>query len=438
MNTTAVRVRFAPSPTGPLHIGSVRTALFNWLFARHHNGTYLLRVEDTDRVRSTPEFLQAQLNALSWLGIEADEEPTIQSSGLARHQEVMDQLVARDVLYEKEGALWFRVPTDVESVSFTDLIRGKITVPLNTVDDFVVRRSDGSPIYNFCVVVDDQDMAITHVIRGEDHISNTIKQLLLYEVFGWQAPQFAHLPLIVNSAGAPLSKRDGITDVDRYKQAGYLSDALLNYLVRLGWAHGDQEIFSREEMMQLFSLGGVGKKAAVFDADKLSWVNQQHLMKRSAKELVNELIALELAPSESTTILGMPSVQAEAYIELYKARAVTLTALADAVTQLAHAPASTTLPNEAPWLTPNTGRLLHQFVQAIQDTTSWDKQTLLAAGRQVVGAANVGLAQLGQPLRFALVGSTSSPGIFDIMAIMGRDESMARIHNLEELLRSSS
>ena len=233
MTTSSVRVRFAPSPTGSLHIGNVRAALFNWLFARHHGGTFLLRIEDTDRARSTQEYVDAQRDALAWLGLVADEEPTIQSNNFERHREVITQLQHRDVLYEKDGALWFRMPTDVESISFTDLIRGKITVPLNTIDDFVVRRSDGTPIYNFCVVVDDTDMQITHVIRGEDHISNTIKQILLYQALAWQPPQFAHLPLIVNAAGAPLSKRDGITDVAKYQQAGFLPEALLNYLVRL-------------------------------------------------------------------------------------------------------------------------------------------------------------------------------------------------------------
>ena len=267
--TSPIRVRFAPSPTGFLHIGNVRAALFNWLFARHHKGTFLVRVEDTDKVRSTEQFLQAQLKALDWLGLTYDEPAVIQSTRIARHQQFLTLLCDKDILYAKDGALWFRVPRDTESVSFTDLIRGRITVPLDTVDDFVVRRSDGSPIYNFCVVIDDADMRISHVIRGEDHISNTIKQVLLYQALGWKAPQFAHLPLIVNGAGAPLSKRDGITDIDRYREQGYLPEAILNYLVRLGWAHGDKEIFSVAEMIRLFTLGGVGKKAAVFDAQSL-------------------------------------------------------------------------------------------------------------------------------------------------------------------------
>lgn len=436
MSTPApMRVRFAPSPTGLLHIGNVRAALFNWLFARHHKGTFLLRIEDTDKVRSTDEFLQAQLNALNWLGLVCDEPPVIQSRNIGRHQEYLGKLYDEGVLYQKDGALWFKVPRDIESISFTDLIRGRITVPLDTVDDFVVRRSDGSPIYNFCVVIDDTDMSITHVIRGEDHISNTIKQILLYNALGWKAPQFAHLPLIVNAAGAPLSKRDGITDIDRYRQEGYLPEAMLNYLVRLGWAHGDKEIFSTAEMIQLFTLGGVGKKAAVFDAQKLAWVNQQHIMGLTGDDLVERLRGLGLV-EDGPTVLGYSLEQARAYIELYKSRVTTLTELADSVRKLVAPPVIDHIPSDASWITPNTGRLLHQFLQDVQNLSDWEKQSLLAAGRAVVQAAGVGLAHLGQPLRFALVGTISSPGIFDIMAIMGRDESIARMTTFEELLRT--
>jgi glutamyl-tRNA synthetase len=278
-------------------------------------------------------------------------------------------------------------------------------------------------------------MAITHVIRGEDHISNTIKQLLLYSALGWKAPQFAHLPLIVNASGAPLSKRDGVTDIDRYRQDGYLPEAMLNYLVRLGWSHGDKEIFSIAEMTQLFTLGGVGKKAAVFDAHKLAWVNQQHIMRLTCDELMERLRGLGLIDNTPTT-LGSSSEQARAYIELYKSRVTTLTELADSVRQLAAPPVIDHIPSDAPWLTPNTGRLLHQFLQEITSISDWEKPALLAAGRTVVQAADVGLALLGQPLRFAMVGSVSSPGIFDIMAIMGREQSMARITAFEELLRS--
>lgn len=431
-----VRVRFAPSPTGLLHIGNVRAALFNWLFARHHKGTFLLRIEDTDKVRSTEEFLQAQLKALEWLGLTCDEPPVIQSKNIERHHTYLQKLLEQEVLYEKDGALWFRVPRNIESVSFTDLVRGRITVPLDTVDDFVVRRSDGSPIYNFCVVIDDTDMAITHVIRGEDHISNTVKQLLLYQALGWKSPQFAHLPLIVNAAGAPLSKRDGITDIDRYRQSGYLAEAVLNYLVRLGWSHGDKEIFSVAEMIQLFTLGGVGKKAAVFDMQKLAWVNQQHMMTLTSEELAERLRGLDLIEKDST-ILGFAPIQARAYLELYKSRVTTLTELADSVRKLVAPPVYDHIPSDASWLTPNTGRLLHQFLEKLETVSDWQKQTLLEAGRSVVKAAGVGLALLGQPLRFAMVGSTSSPGIFDIMAIMEKEECLARIRLFEELLRST-
>lgn len=436
MSSPAIRVRFAPSPTGSLHIGSVRSALFNWLFARHHGGAFLIRVEDTDKARSTRDFMDAQLAAFEWLGLTPDEPPVIQSERNDRHQEVLAQLLKADVLYEKEGALWFRVSRTVESHSFVDLIRGGITVPTETIDDFVVRRSDGSPIYNFCVVVDDHDMQISHVIRGEDHISNTFKQLMLYAALGWDTPQFAHVPLIVNSEGSPLSKRDGITDVARYQQNGFLADALLNYLARLGWSHGDKEIFSRAEMIQLFTLGGVGKKAAVFDTAKLCWVNQQHMMACSAQQLHSQLVALGLCQNDGQDeVLGLPAVQAHAYLELYKSRATTLVELADAVKQLSVRPSYDSVPG-AEWLTPHTHRLIFSFIEAAESSASWDKQTLLGLGREGVGAAGVGLALLGQPLRFALTGTIKSPGIFDIMAIMGRDETLARLRQFEQTLRS--
>lgn len=444
MDTTpasrSVRVRFAPSPTGHLHIGSVRTALFNYLFARHHGGAYLIRVEDTDRERSTDENLQSQLESLRWFGLEADEAPTIQSSRLERHLETIDQLIAADKAYEKDGAIWFRVPRsggDEDERSFIDLIRGKISIPLNTVDDFVIRRSDGSPMYNFCVVIDDHDMNISHVIRGEDHISNTVKQLLLYEAFSWQAPQFAHLPLIIGANNAPLSKRDGVTDVTLYKQHGFLPDALLNYLVRLGWAHGDQEIFSREEMIQLFTLGGVGKKAAVFDTTKLRWLNQQYVGRLSVDQVAALWQELGIGAVTESSICGWSREKAVPLLELYKPRSETIVELADSLTALSQEPTHEELPS-APWLTPQTPFILEAFAQRAREKGSWDKESLLTLGREIAKEYDGGLAIIGQPLRLALTGGTNSPSIFEVVTLLGEDLFMTRLERFVQRLRHSA
>ncbi|MGD1997727.1 MAG: glutamate--tRNA ligase family protein [Candidatus Dependentiae bacterium] len=449
MNTSSasrpVRVRFAPSPTGHLHIGSVRTALFNYLFARHHGGTYLIRVEDTDKERSTDKNLQSQLESLRWFGLEADEAPTIQSTRVGRHLEMIDQLIAEDKAYERDGAIWFRVPRervprdggDEDERSFIDLIRGKISIPLNTVDDFVIRRSDGSPIYNFCVVIDDHDMEISHVIRGEDHISNTVKQLLLYEAFGWQAPQFAHLPLIVGANNAPLSKRDGVTDVTLYKQHGFLPDALLNYLVRLGWAHGDQEIFSRDEMIRLFTLGGVGKKAAVFDTTKLRWLNQQYVSRLSVEEVSVLWHELGVGAVSEHSMCGWPRELAAPLLELYKPRSETIVELAESLTALANEPTYDELP-EAPWLTPQTPFILDAFVQRAQKGEAWDKESLLTLGRQIAKEYDGGLAIIGQPLRLALTGGINSPSIFEVVALLGKDLFMTRVQRFVQRLRQDA
>ena len=307
MNNKMVRVRFAPSPTGHLHIGGLRTALFNWLFARHNGGAYLLRIEDTDVSRDKAEYVDSIFGSFAWTGIMPDEQPVIQSTRIAEHQQVIEQLISQKKAYKcycapddhvrrlqargidtlfvkydsycrirsaspddthKPYAVRFAIAVGRESVIFDDLIRGRVEIPIDQLDDFVLARSAGGPMYNFVVVVDDAFMRISHIIRAEEHLVNTPKQILLYEACNYPIPQFAHVPLILGPSGDKLSKRDGAVSVLEYRQAGYLPAALINYLARLGWAHGDQEIFSVDELVNCFSLEAIGKKGAIFDPQK--------------------------------------------------------------------------------------------------------------------------------------------------------------------------
>src|SRR3990167_6202959 len=323
-NKNKVRVRFAPSPTGFLHIGGLRTALFNWLFAHHEGGQFLVRIEDTDRNRFSQEYEYAIISSLQWAGIRADEPFVYQHARQSEHQKAVDELITKDKAYycfcsidelqqkrefaqdEKETYIYdracrnkkptkediknnsyvvrFKVEVDADFLYFDDLIRGKVSLPTEHIDDFVICRSDGGMTYNFAVVVDDHFMRISHVIRGEDHIVNTGKQILLYQAFGWSIPQFGHVSLILGSSGQKLSKRDAAVGVQDYKEKGFLADALCNYLVRLGWSHGDQEIFSVEEMMQHFDIATVSTHGAIFDYNKLLWMNSVYIKAKSAQE----------------------------------------------------------------------------------------------------------------------------------------------------------
>ena len=267
----SVRVRFAPSPTGMLHIGGARTALFNYLFARHMGGTFLLRIEDTDRERSTPENTQIILNSLKWLDIKPDEAPVYQSQRLQLHRAAVEKLLDEGKAYHDDGAVRFKIPEG--GTSWEDNVQGRITYKNEQLEDFVIRRSDGTPTYHLAVVVDDIDMAITHIIRGDDHINNTPKQILLYQALGAPLPAFAHVPLIHGADGKKLSKRHGSVSVTSYQESGFLPQALNNYLLRLGWAHKDEEILPRERAIELFTLGGIGRGAAVFDPMKIVFLN---------------------------------------------------------------------------------------------------------------------------------------------------------------------
>lgn len=444
-----IRVRFAPSPTGHLHIGGVRTALFNYLFARANGGKYLLRVEDTDKLRSTPEFQKSQIESLAWLGLLPDEEIYIQSAAQDLHCAYIAQLIKEEKAYHQEGAVYFKIQAGA-TLTFTDGIRGDLTIPSEYLSDFVIQRSDGTPIYNFAVVVDDHIMKITHVIRGEDHIANTYKQILLYQALGWNPPVFAHLPLIVNSNGAPLSKRDGVTDVFRYREMGVLPAALLNYLVRLGWACGDQELFTREELCALFSLSGVGKKPAVFDAEKLAWVSSQYIQAMPIPQLAHLLLTEPYKTPEDRP--DLPPVSRELFstyapesdthefflhaIGLYKTRSATLVELAAGVLRILNRPLlhdtfSFHADNRSEQA--QTHRILTEFLTLIQ-TSEWETSALTMGLNTAVKTSGLQFKTWGHAIRSALTGQAAGPGTYDILIVLGRDESCARIERALEHL----
>jgi glutamyl-tRNA synthetase len=466
----SVRTRFAPSPTGFLHIGGARTALFNFLFARHHEGTLVLRIEDTDRERSTPESIAAILDGLGWLGLAWDEGPFFQSARTETYRAEAQALLARGLAYrcwctseeletrrhaalaagrppaydrscrERSAppagrdafVLRFRTPLDGETV-VDDRVKGRVVFRNAELDDFVIARTDGSPVYNFCVVVDDIDMRITHIIRGDDHLANTPRQVLLYQAFGATPPVFAHVPLILGLDKARLSKRHGATSVTAYRDMGYLPDAVVSYLARLGWSHGDQELFTMDELVTHFGLEQVGKSAGVFNPEKLLWVNFQRLKATPPEELARLVVPfLERA--------GLP-VPADAawlarVVGTLRDRAKTLVELAefcgfyliDAIEPDPKAAAKHLTTAVAPALADLDARLA-----ALQ---AWDETTIEAAFQATIGAHELKLGQLAQPVRVAMTGGTVSPGIYEVLAVLGRERSLARLRRAAARLAS--
>ena len=456
--------RFAPSPTGFLHIGGARTALFNWLFARHHGGTFRLRIEDTDRARSTQEAIDAILEGLKWLGLEWDDDVVYQFSRATRHAEVARTLVASGRAYHcycspeeleemrakarAEGRSRFydrrwrdrdpkdapegirpvvrlKMPLEGESV-IEDAVQGKVTVLNSQLDDMILLRADETPTYMLSVVVDDHEMSVTHVIRGDDHLTNAFRQLQLFRAMDWPEPVFAHIPLIHGPDGAKLSKRHGALGVEAYRDMGYLPEALRNYLLRLGWSHGDEEIIPTNKAVALFDLSGVNKGAARFDFDKLGSVNSHYLRESSdadlaqlVAKLLNQELERALEQNEIERLVrGMAGL---------KPRATTLKELAEnARFYIATRPlplnekALKLLEGEAP-------DHLAALAQRFSELSEWDEETLDAAVRSYAESQSLKLGKVAQPLRAALTGSNASPGIFEVMAVLGRDESLARI-----------
>jgi len=467
-----VRVRFAPSPTGHLHIGGVRSAIFNWLFARHHGGTYLLRIEDTDVQRSRVEYVESQLRSLTWLGLLPDEPLVYQMERIAEHTKAAHQLMAegkaypcfcdpRDaetVVYDLDSgvgrsydgvcrnrsyrpeelktrpyAIRFKLPEDLTEVIFNDLLLGPIRADRDQLDDYIIVRRDGTPIYNFCVVVDDIYMNITHVIRGQDHISNTHKQLLYYNALGATPPQFAHIPLILGPSGGKLSKRDASVSVEEYQAQGFLPAALFNYLVRLGWSHGDQEIFTREELVEFFSLANVGKKGSIFDMKKLLWLNGIYMRQAPAGELLEHLEALNEVQAQELCA-QWSEAQLMALIDQYKQRATTLVELHNDIKAFAQEPKNLDITQIAKWRTDATKDLVSTFADRMMVASPLNHETLLSAAQRVCDDLGIKLVNLAQPLRLALTGGITSPGVFDLIAILGKERSSQRIQELIKVL----
>jgi glutamyl-tRNA synthetase len=453
--TSAVVTRFAPSPTGFLHIGNARTGLFSWLYARHCGGKTLLRIEDTDKARSTQEAIDVILDGLGWLGLEFDGHTYYQSQFEARHAEIANELLARGAAYRcyltpeelaarrdkaREERRPFRIdsewrdrtdwpndapyvirlkaPRDGETV-IEDLVQGRVAVKNEELDDFVLLRSDGSPTYMLAVVVDDHDMGVTHIIRGDDHLNNAFRQLAIIRAMGWPEPHYAHVPLIHGSDGAKLSKRHGALGVHDYRDMGILPEALFNYLLRLGWGHGDQEEFTAAEAIELFDLGGVGKSPSRFDLKKLQNLNGHYIRAADDARLAG-LAADLIGPTADVALLtsAMP---------VLKTRARDLNELADGAAFLfKQRPLALTEQAEA-LLTGEGRAILAQIAALLRAEQDWTTEALEANLKRFAEAHGLGLGKLAQPLRAALTGQTTSPGIFDVLALLGKEESLARI-----------
>jgi len=454
-----VRTRFAPSPTGFLHIGGVRTALFSWLYARRHGGVFVLRIEDTDRERSTDEAIGQILEGMKWVGLDHDEGPFYQTKRFDRYREVIAGMLAQGTAYrcyctredldqmraaqtargEKprydgrcrdrrnapEGVPFvvrFRNPLEGEVV-VDDVVHGRVSFRNSELDDLIIARSDGTPTYNFCVVVDDMDMQITHVIRGDDHLNNTPRQMNMLIALGAQPPGYAHLPMILGSDGAKLSKRHGAVSVLQYRDEGFLPEALLNYLVRLGWSHGDQEVFTLEQMIGLFDIADVNKSASAFNAEKLLWLNQQHMMRSEPDALIGPL----RAQLSAMGIEGGPDDQLRQIVLAQRERSKTLKDMAVSSAFFFKAPARYDETAVRKHVNSTVLGMLVEFVRAIEGLDEWSPpaiHNLLSALSQQHG---VSLGKLAQPIRIAVSGGTVSPPIDVTLAILGRQESSGRL-----------
>ena len=411
-----VRVRFAPSPTGFLHIGGVRTALFNWLFARHEGGEFLLRVENTDETREVVESVAQIQASLRWLGLDWDGDLVFQLDRLERHREVARTLVAEGKAYEDEGAIRFRMP-DEGTTSWEDAVRGRIEVPNEKLDDLVILRSDGRPTYNFAAPLDDADSAITHVIRGEDHVSNTPKQIRILEAIGAPLPVFAHVPNVFGTDGRKLSKRHGAVSVEEFRSAGYLPETLMNYLALLGWSLDDRtEIISRDELVGAFTLGRVGTSPATFDYGKLEWMNGVYLRALEPAEYADRLVAY----LRETGFDGdEPTIRAAAPLVQEK------------IATLAEFPAFAGFlfgrVEPDPALLDGGAPILAAAAKALSTLEPFDPERIETALRELAEHLELKPRQAFQPIRAAVTGSNISPGLFESIALLGREETLARL-----------
>ena len=454
-----VRTRFAPSPTGFLHIGGLRTALFSWLYARRHGGRCVLRIEDTDLERSTPEAIQQILDGLEWAGLDPDEGPFFQTKRFARYKDVIEELLAGGKAYRcycskeeleqmRAGQIargekprydgrWrertdsvqgvppvvrFKNPLTGEVV-VDDVVHGRVVFQNSELDDLIIARSDGTPTYNFCVVVDDMDMQITHVIRGDDHLNNTPRQLNMLLALGQRPPVYAHLPMILGPDGAKLSKRHGAVSVLQYRDEGFLPEAILNYLVRLGWSHGDQEFFTIEEMIRLFDIADVNKSASAFDVEKLTWLNQQHMMRAPPARIV-PVLRWHL---EREGIQTIDESQLEQIVVSQRERAKTVREMARNSMFFFRAPAAYDDKAVSKHVTADVLLLLAEASETLAAIPDWSAPAIHAAISAFAAGRGISLGKLAQPIRLAVSGGTVSPPIDATLAILGKAEALSRI-----------
>jgi len=431
----SVRVRFAPSPTGHLHVGGARTALFNWLFARGESGEFILRIEDTDQTRSTEESIDVIEDSLAWLGLDWDEYYR-QTERTDNYQESAKQLKQDGRVYEEEGALWFEIP-DGDSVVVDDIVLGKVEYETDELKDFVIRRSDGTFTYNFACVVDDSALDITHVMRGDDHLNNTPKQILVYEALGLEPPEFAHFPMILGEDHKRLSKRHGATSVLSYRDKGVLPEGLVNFLARLGWSHGDQEIFSVEELVEHFALEDVGESSAVFDEEKLLWMNHEWLKRKDPEELIEPFKRFLLAEEvvNEAELKGVEEGKLTKLADQLRERNRTL---ADMATASEFVFAEELNYNDSPiadHLTEETRGLAEGLGERLQEIDSEDFVTdrLEQVTRDFLDSRNAGLGDVAQLIRVALTGREVSPGLFITMELVGRERTTSRLIKVSQL-----
>ncbi|MFZ5800854.1 MAG: glutamate--tRNA ligase [Candidatus Omnitrophota bacterium] len=426
-----IRVRFAPSPTGYLHIGGCRTALFNFLFARANQGKFILRIEDTDEKRSDKKYLEEILGSLKWLGMSWDEL-YFQSQRYPKYQAAAEQLLKDEKAYASEGAIILRIPS--KKIKIEDQIHGHIEFDTSTIKDQVLMKSDASPTYNFACVVDDADMQITHVIRGDDHISNTPKQIIIYEAMGLSAPKFAHVPLILGKDGGRLSKRTGATAISDYRKLGYLPEAIVNYLMLLGWSPGEnQEIVSLEAALKKFSVKKINKTAAVFDLEKLNWINNQYLKKADSRRLTDLLIPIL---REKQFIGGdFDRNWLEAVVKLYQPRLNTLNDFCDWADFLFLKEPKFTDEAKEKLKGEDLRSAFKILVERIEKLAAFDLVSCEAAFRDLVKELNIPAADLVHPTRAALTGKTVGPGLFETMAILGKVRTLERLRQAIKIIK---
>jgi len=461
-----LRVRFAPSPTGYLHVGGARTALFNWLYARHFGGTFILRIEDTDTERSTQQSVDAILQGMEWLGLDWDEGPFYQTDNFPLYKQHVQKLLDEGKAYrcwcsqeeleaKREAAMAegrkpkydgtcrhradqpldqphvirFKAPVEGET-GFSDLIKGRIAFPNAELDDLIISRTDGTPTYNFCVVIDDALMRISHVIRGDDHVNNTPRQIQLYQALGYPVPIFAHVPMILGSDKARLSKRHGATSVIAYRELGYLPEALTNYLVRLGWSNGDDEIFSREEMVQKFDIANVGRSPSVFNPEKLNWLNA-HYIKTGDPARLAELLKPHLA-SRGVTDTSSPDLAG--VVATLQERVQTLEEMAERALFYYQAPQSYDEAALAKFDKPHLDAVFTAVAAKLSTATAANAAEFDGLFKEICNENSWKMPQVGQPVRVALSGGTQAPGIGEIVMALGTPETVARIERARRMI----